>query len=284
MPTDPFLDTLQENLNIIKERQRAVETQRRVCVEELSRRICADRERTDPKEIYARFKERLPDYQREDLMILCQHLFSPAAPSALEHEPSNASLSADARATIALVHNPYNQAAYQSFASGIIGAKAYPVPSFSDACEDVFDGRCEFCILPIENAQDGRLFSFYGMIDRYDLRICAITEVETESNTGTIFYALVGKTLPDRIPKGARWHLEGMIVEQAGTLPSELFGLTKFFGAHICKLDTLPLPYNDHSQRFYFRIRLAKHHAEAVHFYLSQRYNRYTNIGLYPKL
>ena len=52
------------------------------------------------------------------------------------------------------------------------------VHSFSDACEDVYSGACQWCILPIENSRDGALLTVYNLIERFELgisRVCNVT-------------------------------------------------------------------------------------------------------------
>lgn len=54
------------------------------------------------------------------------------------------------------------------------------VRSFSDACEDVYSGECEWCILPIENSRDGALLSVYNLIEKYELCISRICSINNE--------------------------------------------------------------------------------------------------------
>ena len=65
-------------------------------------------------------------------------------------------------------------------------AKACYADSFSAVCEQVFDGQCEYCILPLENTQDGKLVRFYGLIEKYELKIaltCKVTTSDTRHFT-----------------------------------------------------------------------------------------------------
>lgn len=57
------------------------------------------------------------------------------------------------------------------------------VRSFSDACEDVSSGACEWCILPIENSRDGALLTVYNLIERYELCISRVSSVKSEEIT-----------------------------------------------------------------------------------------------------
>ena len=57
------------------------------------------------------------------------------------------------------------------------------VRSFSDACEDVYSGECEWCILPIENSRDGALLSVYNLIEKYELCISKVCVINNEELT-----------------------------------------------------------------------------------------------------
>lgn len=57
------------------------------------------------------------------------------------------------------------------------------VRSFTDACEDVESGICDYCILPIENNREGILLTVYNLIDRYDLYVAKVCSVENSDLT-----------------------------------------------------------------------------------------------------
>lgn len=52
----------------------------------------------------------------------------------------------------------------------------------SAACDAVLDGDAGYCILPVVSGTDGRLRSFYRMIDVYGLKISATVTVESAEN------------------------------------------------------------------------------------------------------
>lgn len=57
------------------------------------------------------------------------------------------------------------------------------VRSFSDACEDVSSGACDWCILPIENSRDGAMLTVYNLIERYELCISRVCVVKSDEIT-----------------------------------------------------------------------------------------------------
>lgn len=191
---------------------------------------------------------------------------------------------AGAHGRIALVRNRLNEEAYRVFSQAITASKAHYLPSFSDTCEDVYDNRCEFGILPIENTTDGKLFGFYAMLDRYELKICAACRLEPDHSEGTVRYALIGKNLPSRIPKNAEWLFECSVVTEIGKFPTDVVEITSVFDATIIKIDSLPVLYDDGLQKIYFTFRIPKQHADALHFYLTMEHARYSLLGFYPIL
>lgn len=78
--------------------------------------------------------------------------------------------------------------------------KLTPMPAerISAACDAVLDGDADYCILPLKNSRDGRLRSFYRMIDVYDLKIAAVGNVGTDENVTK--YALCGRSIAPLTP------------------------------------------------------------------------------------
>lgn len=224
----------------------------------------------------------------EDRALFCAN--AAKSPSLQKELISLASLDAAETAAsgshgrIALVRNRYNEEAFSMFEHSVQGAKPEFFSSFSDACEEVFDNLCEYCILPVENTGDGRLFGFYSMIDRYELKICAVCELETETTSETIRYALIGKHLPQRIPKSAHWNFECYVSTEAEEFPYDIFRVAPIFEATPIKIDSLPVLYDDRANRMYLTFHLPRHMAYAFDLYLSKEHPRYTAIGLYPIL
>lgn len=99
---------------------------------------------------------------------------------------------------IAYVQNTFADTAYLCFSAQLAHPRAAYFDSFSDVCEEVYNGICEYCILPILHDRDGKLFRFYELLEKYDLRIvCACDVPRTEKDGTTVTrYALIRKTLP----------------------------------------------------------------------------------------
>ena len=101
----------------------------------------------------------------------------------------------DAANKIAYVKNNFTDTAYLKFAEALGNAKFSYFTSFEMACEEVYSGKCEFCILPIETSIDGKLFTFYSMIDKYELKITSLCPVEHPEDQRYTSFALLRKSL-----------------------------------------------------------------------------------------
>jgi len=281
---------LRNNVEIFSQRQQLSEKQRTLALSQYVNRLLAE-PFEDPNRLYEQFCSSFANQELlspEDRAFLCARLASnPAVQKTLMlhselHAEENAASGSHGR--IALVRNRYNEEAFSIFERSVQSAKTEFFSSFSDACEEVFDNLCEFCILPVENTGDGRLFGFYSMIDRYELKICAVCELESETAPETIRYALVGKHLPRRIPKNATWNFECYVSAEAEDFPYDIFRVAPIFEATPIKIDSLPILYDDRANRFYLTFQLPQHLAYAFDLYLSKEHPRYTAIGLYPLL
>lgn len=92
---------------------------------------------------------------------------------------------------IAYLKNSYNDLAYLALSDAIDFPKSFYANSVNEVCECVRDGRCEFCILPIETTNEGKLLSFYRTIIKNGLKINYVYDLEGKSNGENTRYALI---------------------------------------------------------------------------------------------
>ncbi len=144
---------------------------------------------------------------------------------------------------VALTESRVLKTAFLEFSKAQEGLAAAYVSSFTEACEDASSGISDYCILPIENTGEGILTGMYSLIERYELFICGVCEVDG-GGTSTKFALLCRNACG--IIEGTRY--------QSITL--RLFGSTPFMrsrlhiGADILQLDigssiSVPLGYTD---------------------------------------
>ncbi len=100
-----------------------------------------------------------------------------------------------ARGNIAYQHNIYTDEAFLHFSRVLPTAKAVYSDSFTAVCDRVFNGLCEYCILPLETSQDGKLVRFYHLIQRYELKIVLTCSVTTSDNRSTTVFGLCRRGL-----------------------------------------------------------------------------------------
>lgn len=273
-----------DNLAIFSHRAEMTAKQR-----ELSLRLAIHEILTDPKspsELFKSFCQSTGSLSPEDKALFCKYLFLSSA-----QDPESNSraflgeeecVQAGAHGRVALVNNPYNDEAFSHFSRALVSPKKAYFPSFIEACESVMDGLCEFCVLPMENTRNGRLFGFYEMIDRYELKICAVTELDAEEAMGRTRYGLIGKSCPNRIPRKSLWNFEFSVVSESECFPTDILQIAPVLEATVLKIDSIPVRYDEDSQRIYFAFRLPELCAPAFDLYLSEEHSRYTTIGYYP--
>ena len=163
---------------------------------------------------------------------------SPAKPSPL---------TAAARGRIAYMPTAFADKAYLRLASHVKNPRAAATAGFVDACEEVHSGLCEYCILPLEDSQSGKLTSFTRLILRYRLCITAVCDLENAAAEGQVTrFALLRAASNEDFPSpltpplpGEPLYLELVHTADSLTL-TELLTAAEFCGLTLCRADTLP--------------------------------------------
>jgi len=277
------LAKLQSNLAIATERLSLAEEQKRLCATMLAEQICEEEgnaatlfsrfcdAQAEPTEItHALFCRAFVGKNQRDRSLRIEELFS------LNETPP-----AGAHGKIAFVRNRYNERAYEHFSELVIGAKSTYVSDFSEGCELVYNGRVRYCILPVESSTSGRLSSFYAMMDRYELKICAILELDNEDTAESVCYALAGRCLPRPIAKSQDCALEFSLTRENASQLAELLSASAVLGATPKRVDFLPLEYDHSFYRVFLTLRVSAKDASALGLYLSLCHPNYTPIGFY---
>lgn len=100
-----------------------------------------------------------------------------------------------AHGAIAYQHSIYADEAFLHFSRALPSARAVYSDNFTGVCEQVFNGLCEYCILPLENTQDGKLVRFYSLIEKYELKIVLTCNVTTSDNRHSTVFGLCRRGL-----------------------------------------------------------------------------------------
>lgn len=184
-----------------------------------------------------------------------------AASSSPVTPPRPPKMAPSVRGRIAYMRSAFADSAYLRFSQALpeIGIRAVEAHSFVDACEEVFNGLCEYCILPLESAEQGHLVAFSRLIIKYHLYIVAACDMENtalsaDGRHATRFGLLRRQTDADADPRLAPalcpalhtslpTHRLALLHATPGGVPSlsDLLCATDFCGLSLCRTDTLPM-------------------------------------------
>ncbi len=184
---------------------------------------------------------------------------------------------------VAYVRNPKVAAAYSQFAKTRRGIKAYHVSTFAQGCEAVAGNLAEFCILPMENSRDGKLYTFYSMLDKYELKICGAAEAEDEDGVGRTTFALASRRLELTSLKSAVRRFEFSVIGEDADIICDIIQAGRVLGGTLCAVGTQPLDYDEIRKKYYFAFDFKAASPLPLALFLSLEYQRYEAVGLYAK-
>ena len=142
----------------------------------------------------------------------------------------------------AYLRNAYTDRAFACFSQDIHRLSAQYQTSFTAGCEEVYDGRCSYCILPIRNTEDGTLASFIRLITKYDLKIARVCDIITPDGDNTTRYALLRRGLELTVPEDGI--LQATLVLPRGISTGRFLCACENTGAAVESVTTLPLRYS----------------------------------------
>ena len=201
-------------------------------------------------------------------------------------EGDEAHLLPEAHNRIAYMRNSYNDKAFGFFSGIMDDAKATYPESITDVCESVLNGRCEYCILPIETMRDGRLISFYQAIINYDLKICAEYDLVNTDGAGYTRYALLGRS--ERSSANFRTSKKnGRFVEITYSDSSisiiEILSVAEYCGLKIDSVDTLVINEISEEKRFCIVFSAENADVESFTAYLATDFPDVVVLGIYGR-
>lgn len=186
---------------------------------------------------------------------------------------------------IAYVKNTFSDNAYLQFSSDLNHPRAANFDSFSDVCEEVYNGICEYGILPILHQRDGKLFRFYALLAKYELRIVCACDVPCIEQGGVTVtrYALVRKSLPVGREEEIT-HVELLLPADSGEI-CDLLQAAQLCALTPARLDTRPSGDSD-GDGMTHQITLTQSHGELALFlaFLAICLPDCTVLGLYRVL
>lgn len=190
---------------------------------------------------------------------------------------------------IAYINNAYNDAAYIAFSDSINSPTAHYANSVSEICECVREGRCEFCILPIETSNEGKLLSFYRTILKYGLKIDIVYDMVNKSGEEFTRYALLSSAIFSSVTHRGRnkeRYFDFLISCCEGLSISEIAMAAQLCGLDIHSIDTMNLNFEGDSVEKYFCISLKANRGDLNTFlsYLAVDCPDFIPLGLYNKI
>lgn len=158
--------------------------------------------------------------------------------------------------------NTYAKSAFAKFEKLFPDCNSIPVDSFLATCEAIEDENT-FGIIPIINSSDGRLVSFYRMMDKYDLKISAVCRIDNPNGDGFTKFALVGKHLLDldlQKEKNFEFVINGSL--------TELTVIAELLDGKIREITSVPSSYSNTECINYISISLSRDSVELLWLYI----------------
>ena len=155
-------------------------------------------------------------------------------------------ITAEASERISYLKNSYTDSVYLQFSSLLSSPRAAYFGSIAEVCESVYNGNCEYCILPIETAADGRLLSFYELIIKYGFKINAVYDLDLDG--GYTRYALLSRriTCGNSLRSKARnRYFEFVMTGSENVSLEELLCASSFCSLKLRRIDT----FNFHTHK-----------------------------------
>lgn len=175
--------------------------------------------------------------------------------------------------------NSYAKEAYLKFEKLFKNCSEIPVESFTAVCESISDENSVFGIIPVINSTDGRLMSFYRLLDKYDLKISAVCKVENPGGGGFTKFALVGKQLADIDLKKKK-----IIEFSTNRSVSKFIPFAEKASAIIGEITSIPSQYSNTEQLNYISILAEQNAIHELWLYLYMFVGDADFIGMYSEI
>ena len=184
-------------------------------------------------------------------------------------------------AVISYVKNNYNDAAFLAFSKLFNTPKVSYGASFEEVCERVYNGVCDYCILPLESVAGGKLFSFYSLVEKYDLHIFAACDIDETSSSKRTRYALLSRTALIWEDNSKKSYFEFSIIKDDSYALTDVLDVAFAMGAKLYRIDSIPLPYDDLTFRIYHVFEADANTLLNLRLYLENKYPQLKTVGHY---
>ena len=275
-------DTFEQNISYLTKRSRLIHEQKRIAFELLAESLSKDKELLT-SEAYDGYGI-LEDATPADCIIFFNELLcsidSLTQPLEEHNEPYDV-FSRTAASKISYVKNNQNDIAFLRFSKLFEKPTVSYGTTFEETCEDVYNSESDYCILPIESSSSGKMFSFYSLINKYELKIFAVCDVDEGISGKRTRYALLSrKTLIH--PKNTDLeYLEISIIGDKEYRLADILEAAQCCSLSLYRIDTLPVSYDDLKFRFHHVFEGTRKDLLPFIAYLNYKYPQYEVIGNY---
>jgi len=173
--------------------------------------------------------------------------------------------------------------AFERFAKYVPGVLAEYEEDFRRALEAVANGETTFAIVPIENSFDGRLNSFYRLMEKYALSIVLVADIPSDDYESSTRFALVYKKL-DIIEAEGEELFECKITLGEPCELADIINAAAYFGAEVYKVYSLPLSSGGRENSFDIIFSLVGANVSGLFCYLMLKYPHLSPVGVYTLL
>lgn len=180
----------------------------------------------------------------------------------------------------AYMQNRYTDQAWRCFAEQIPELTAEYFSSYAAVCEEVYNDRCQYCILPLYTSTDGHLTSFRKLIGKYDLKICLETEVEL-ADESIMRFVLLRRKIVEKEQTHVPTNVALSVVLSEDRCIGALLTACETLGAVVTTVYSIPLEYGDRSQEYCLELDMTEGNLSALVLFLEASQLRYTLVGLY---
>lgn len=188
---------------------------------------------------------------------------------------------------IAYLKNPFADSAFLIF-SKLLGSPSVSYHSdFESVCEEVYYGRADMCILPLESSRDAKLIGFCRMIDRFELKIVLACDVTSPDGSVTTRYALLRRSLtfPEVLPPESDARLlELSFVPTEGITLADVLSAAAGFGLGLYKVDAIPLSYSDSEFSYDVILHCPDRAVEPFALFMALAAPQYETLGVYAHI
>lgn len=275
-------DVFEQNVLYLTERSKFINDQKKITFELSAQRLSEEYDTLSSR--INKADELLSKACASDCIaffkVLTQNNVSPAQLWAEHNEPYE-HFSRAATSKISYVKNNQNDIAFLRFSELFTKPTVSYGTTFDQICEAVYNSESDYCILPIESSSSGKMFSFYSLINKYELKIFAVCDVDEGISGKRTRYALLSRKTLIYNSESKLEYFEFSITGSKDYCLLDILEAANSSSISVYRIDTLPVPYDDLRFRFHHVFEGRKKDIIPFITYLNYKFPQYEVIGNY---